>query len=84
MDKKKSLRVLILVNLLVMLLLTAAVPMPKSTNFGASSEKSDMIALRVDNYSTSYAYLWWLQEYGNFTNRDEGEEFTTTGLGEKT
>jgi len=32
----------------------------------------------------SYAYLWWLQEYGNFTNRDEGEEFTTTGLGEKT
>ncbi|MES0359299.1 MAG: hypothetical protein ABUK20_00165 [Anaerolineales bacterium] len=58
MDKKKSLRVLILVNLLVMLLVTAAVPLPKSTNFGASSEKSDMIALRVDNYSTSYAYLW--------------------------
>lgn len=26
-------------------------------------------------YIASYAYLWWLQEYGGFTNRDEGEEF---------
>jgi len=58
MDKKKSLRVLILVNLLIMLLVTAAVPLPKFTSFGASNEKSDMIALRVDNHSTSYAYLW--------------------------
>jgi hypothetical protein len=23
----------------------------------------------------SYAYLWWLHETGNFTDRDEGEEF---------
>jgi hypothetical protein len=58
MDRKKSLRVLILVNLLIMLLVTAAVPLPKSTNFGASNEKSDMVALRVDNHSTSIAYLW--------------------------
>jgi hypothetical protein len=58
MDRKKSLRVLILVNLLIMLLVTAAVPLPKSTSFGASNEKSDMVALRVDNHSTSIAYLW--------------------------
>ena len=32
----------------------------------------------------SYAYLWWLQEYGSFTDKDEGEEFSTTGLGVKT
>jgi len=58
MDKKKSLRVLILVNLLIMLLLTAAVPLPKFSSFATNGEKSDLIALRVDNYSTSYAYLW--------------------------
>ena len=58
MDRKNSLRVLILVNLLIMLLVTAAVPLPKSTSFDASNEKSDMVALRVDNHSTSIAYLW--------------------------
>jgi len=26
-------------------------------------------------HMASYAYLWWLQEYGNFTDKDEGEEF---------
>jgi len=58
MDKKKSLRVLILANLLIMLLVTAAVPLPKFSSFATNGEKSDLIALRVDNYSTSNAYLW--------------------------
>jgi hypothetical protein len=55
MNKKM---LLILVNLLLMLLVTAAVPLPQSTSFATNAEKSDLIALKVDNQSTSNAYLW--------------------------
>ncbi len=58
MKKKMLMRVLVLVNLLLMLLLTAAVPLPQSTSFATNAEKSDLIALKVDNQSTSNAYLW--------------------------
>ncbi len=58
MNKKKSMRVLILVNLLLMLLVTAAVPLPQSTSFTTNADKSDLVALKVDNQSTSNAYLW--------------------------
>ena len=55
MNKKM---LLILVNLLLMLLVTAAVPLPQSTSYATNAEKSDLIALKVDNQSTSNAYLW--------------------------
>ena len=55
MNKKM---LLILVNLLLMLLVTAAAPLPQSTSFATNAEKSDLIALKVDNQSTSNAYLW--------------------------
>ena len=55
MNKKM---LLTLVNLLLMLLVTAAVPLPQSTSFATNAEKSDLIALKVDNQSTSNAYLW--------------------------
>jgi hypothetical protein len=58
MSKKKLMRILVLVNLLLMLLVTAAVPLPNSTNLASNAEKSDLIALKVDNQSTSNAYLW--------------------------
>ena len=53
---KKTL--LILVNLLLLLLVTAAVPLPQSSSFTTNAEKSDLVALKVDNQSTSNAYLW--------------------------
>jgi hypothetical protein len=38
--------------------MSAAVPLPKSVSLVSTSEKSDLIALKVENDSTSYAYLW--------------------------
>ena len=58
MNRKRSLRGLILANLLILVLMSAAVPLPKSVSFASTSEKSDLIALKVENDSTSYAYLW--------------------------
>ncbi len=58
MNRKRSLRGLILVNLLILVLMSAAVPLPNSVNFASTSEKSDLVALKVENDSTSYAYLW--------------------------
>ena len=58
MNRKRSLRGLILANLLILVLMSAAVPLPKSVSLASTSEKSDLIALKVENDSTSYAYLW--------------------------
>jgi len=58
MNSKKSLRILILINLLIFILMTAAVPHPQSASFASTNEKSDLIAFKVQNDSTSNAYLW--------------------------
>jgi len=58
MDKKNSMRMLIVVNLLILVLLTAAVPIPESSSVASTGEKSDLVALRVVNQSTGYVYLW--------------------------
>ena len=58
MEKKKSMRIAILVNLLILILLSAAVPLPNYSSFAASNEKSDLVALKIQNDSTSTAYLW--------------------------
>ena len=38
-------------------------------NFITEKYEDDLI------YVATLAYLWWLQQYGNFTQRDKGEEF---------
>jgi len=58
MDKKKSMRMLIVVNLLILVMLTAAVPLPESSSATSTGDKSDLVALRVVNQSTGYVYLW--------------------------
>lgn len=58
MNRKRSLRGLILANLVILVLMSAAVPLPNSVNLALTSEKSDLVALKVENDSTSYAYLW--------------------------
>jgi hypothetical protein len=58
MKKNKSLQILIMVNLLLMLLVTAAAPLPNSAGLSKNAEKSDLITLTIDNQSTSTAYLW--------------------------
>ena len=58
MIRKRSLRGLILANILILVLMSAAVPLPNSVSFASTSEKSDLVALKVENDSTSYAYLW--------------------------
>lgn len=58
MNTKRSFLSLILVNLLVLVLMSAAVPLPNSEVLASSSGKSDLVALKIVNDSTSYAYLW--------------------------
>ncbi len=58
MIRKRSLRGLILANILILVLISAAVPLPNSVSLASTSEKSDLVALKVENDSTSYAYLW--------------------------
>jgi hypothetical protein len=58
MNKMKSMRILILVNLIVLVFLTAAIPLPKSAGIALTNEKSDLVALKIQNDSTSMAYLW--------------------------
>jgi hypothetical protein len=58
MDRKRLLHVLVLVNLLIFIFLTAAVPSPNSAGFASVHEKSDLVALKVENKSSSTAYLW--------------------------
>ena len=58
MIRKRSLRGLIMANILILVLMSAAVPLPNSVSLASASEKSDLVALKVENDSTSYAYLW--------------------------
>lgn len=58
MNTKRSFQGLILVNLLILLLMSAAAPLPNSDLLASSSGKSDLVTLKIVNDSTSYAYLW--------------------------
>lgn len=49
---------IVLIGLVIFTLLSAAVPLPASSNFASVNEKSDLVALKVVNDSTSTAYLW--------------------------
>ena len=51
-------RVLITISLIIFVFLTAAVQLPTSSNFASVNAKTDLVALNVENDSTSYAYLW--------------------------
>ena len=51
-------RILVLISLIIFILLTAAVQQPDSSKFISVSEKTDLVALKVENDSTSNAYLW--------------------------
>jgi hypothetical protein len=55
MSKNKT---LVMISLTIFILLTAAVQMPGSSNIASVNEKSDLVALKVENDSTSTAYLW--------------------------
>lgn len=58
MDKMKSKRVLIFISLIILILLSAAVPFPSSAAMQSTNEKSSLVALKIQNDSTSYAYVW--------------------------
>jgi len=58
MDKLKSQRITILLSLVVLLLLSAAAPQPNSTVLASVKEKSDLVVLKIQNDSTSIAYVW--------------------------
>ncbi len=54
--KKK--RYYLLISLMIFVFLTAGVQLPTSSNVASVNEKSDFVALKVVNDSTSTAYLW--------------------------
>lgn len=58
MDKIKSKRIPILISLAILVFLSAAIPLPNSFAFTALNEKSDLVALKIQNDSSSNAYLW--------------------------
>ncbi len=58
MEKNRSMRILIVISLIIMVFLTAAVPLPKSTTVAATNQKSDLVALKIQNDSSSTAYIW--------------------------
>lgn len=55
MSKNKT---LVMISLTIFILLTAAVQLPGSSTIASVNEKSDLVALKVENDSTSTAYLW--------------------------
>lgn len=58
MDNKKPMHMLIMVNLIVLILMTAAVPFPRSSSVTSTSENSDLVSLKIVNQSSGYVYLW--------------------------
>ncbi len=58
MDKIKTQRIPILISLVVLILLSAAVPYPNSAALRSGNEKSDLVALKIQNESSSNAYVW--------------------------
>ena len=58
MNKIKVKGIPILIGILVVMFLTAAIPFPSSSGFMAVNEKSELVALRIQNNSSSAAFLW--------------------------
>jgi hypothetical protein len=51
-------KITVLISLMIFISLTAAVQIPASSKFSSVNEKSDLVALKVENDSTTTAYLW--------------------------
>lgn len=58
MIRKTVMPVVIIVNLILVLTMTAAVPVPRSSLSAVTSEKSDLVSLEVVNNSSGYVYIW--------------------------
>lgn len=58
MDKMKSKSISIVIGLVILIFLSAAIPLPSSAAITAVKEKSDLVALKIQNDSSSYAYIW--------------------------
>ncbi len=58
MNKMRSLHGLVLINLIILILMSAAVPLPNSGKLESSSGQSELVSLKVKNDSSSYAYIW--------------------------
>jgi hypothetical protein len=58
MNRKRSFPGLILVNLLILVFMSATVPLRNSDMLESSSGQSELVALKIENDSTSYAYIW--------------------------
>lgn len=58
MEKKRSMRIIIIMSLIILVFLTAAIPLPNSAAVAATNQKSDLVALKIQNDSSSTAYLW--------------------------
>jgi len=58
MEKKRSMRIPIFISLIILVLLSAAIPLPNSAAIASANGKSDLVALKIQNDSSSTAYLW--------------------------
>lgn len=58
MKTKTSLRFMMLVGLAVVILLSAAAPLPGRGLSFATSEPADLVRLTVENRTTGYMYMW--------------------------
>jgi len=58
MEKKRSKRIPIFISLIILVFLSAAIPLPNSAAIASAKEKSDLVALKIQNDSSSTAYLW--------------------------
>ena len=54
----KTKRYAFLISLVVLVFLSAAIPLPNSAALNSVNEKSDLVALKIQNGSSSYAYIW--------------------------
>jgi len=58
MEKKRSMRIPIFISLIILVFLSAAIPFPNSAAIASANEKSNLVALIIQNDSSSTAYLW--------------------------
>lgn len=58
MITKRSKWYSILLGVVLLIVLTAAIPFARSENLGLQNTNSDLVALKIQNDSSGYAYLW--------------------------
>lgn len=58
MENIRSMRIPIFMSLIILVFLTAAIPLPNTAAIASANEKSDLVALKIQNDSSSPAYLW--------------------------